>query len=311
MRTKIILLIILLFIIAGCDSGNEQISRDLYQGTQGVMIDVFDLPREVNENENIPLVVKVENKGPYESSGYLVVSTEGDYMGVKGYDNHVSVAFQLKGKTIMNDIDDFEIFNIPLYAKNLDPLSEVHDTYLTMYTCYGYKGLAYADVCVDPDPYDVGDAEKACKVQTSISLSEGQGGPVVIDRIEPKMLIEGDIIRPQFKIYIQNRGRGTVIQKNSLAQVCSKDSLDVTTYNTLSLSEVEISGRKLSAGQIECIPRVLQLKKEQDFVTCTINSGSGISRNMLAYESPLKIQIDYGYTESITKEISIKKILTY
>ena len=312
MRAKIylVLLLIVLFIL-GCDSGKEQIKKDIYVGTEGVKVEVFQLPDVVSESENVPLVVKVENKGPYDSKGYLVVSTEKDYMNILGHGGYVSTPFQLEGKTVMNDIDDFEIFNIPLIAGELDPLSEVHDTYLTIYTCYGYKGLAYAEVCIDTDPYEVEDSEKACNLQESISLSEGQGGPLVIDRVEPKMLIEGNIIRPQFKIYLQNRGTGTVIQKNSLSQVCSQDSLNVATYNTVSLSEIEISGRKLSAGQIECVPQALQLRKGQDFVTCTVKSSNGIPRSMLAYESPLKVEIDYGYTSAITKEIRIKKILTY
>jgi hypothetical protein len=134
---------------------------------------------------------------------------------------------------------------------------------------------------------------------------------VTIERIEPKMLIHDNVIRPQFKIYFQNKGRGTVIQKNSVLQVCSSDSLDITTYNTLTLSEVEISGKKLSAGQIECVPRNLQLKNEQDFVTCTVIESQGIPRSMMSYMTPLKIEIDYGYTFAITKEISIKKLLNY
>lgn len=312
MKIKVFLLMIVVIVfLTGCGSGGDDLKRDIYQGTEGVYVDIFDLPSEVNENEEIPFIIKVENKGPYETNGRIVISTERDYMGIKGQNSYVGLDFNLGGKSVLNDIDDFEIFNIPLYAKTLDPLSETHDTFITTYTCYGYKGLGYADVCIDTDPYKIGDSDKACNVQSSISLSEGQGGPVVIDRIEPKMLIDGNVIRPQFKIYIQNRGQGTVIQKDSINQVCSRDSLNVVTYNTLTLSEVEVSGKKLSAGQIECIPTNLQLKNEQDFVTCTVVSSQGISRNMLSYESPMKIQIDYGYATSITKEISIKKILTY
>ena len=309
-RTVMVFMIVVVF-LAGCDSGGEELKKDIYQGTQGVFVDIFDLPNEVNENEEIPFIVKVENKGPYDTIGRIVVSTERDYMGIKGQNSYVALDFNLEGKTVLNDIDDFEIFNVPLYAKTLDPLSETHDTFITTYTCYQYKGLGYADVCIDTDPYEVGDVDKACSVQSSISMSGGQGGPVVIEKIEPKMLIDGDVIRPQFKIYIRNSGKGTVIQKNSINQVCSGSSLNIATYNTMTLSEVEVSGKKLSAGQIECIPQNLQLKDEQDFVTCTVVPGQGISRNMLSYGSQLKIQIDYGYAESTTKEISIKKILNY
>lgn len=315
MKIKLTIFLILVFLITGCDllggGGGDDIKKDIYVGTEGVKVDIYDLPYEVNENEEIPFIVRIENKGPYETRGRFVVSTEKDYMNIKGQGNFVLVDFSLSGKTIMNDFDDFEIFNIPLIAGTLDPLSELHETYISTYTCYEYQGLGYADVCIDTDPYEVADSDKSCSVQSSISLGEGQGGPVVIEKIEPKMLIQDNIIRPQFKIYIQNRGQGTVIQKGSVSQVCSRDSLNVATYNTLSLTEVEVSGKKLSAGQIECVPRYLQLRDEQDFVTCTVIESQGIPRTMLSYSSPLKIQIDYGYTEAITKEISIKKLLNY
>ena len=313
MKARYYLFFVLLFVLSSCDSisGEGELKKDLYQGTSGVEFEIFDLPSEVSEDEEIPLIFRVENKGPYVTKGRIVINTEKDYVNIKGMNNYAAVDFNLDGKTVLNDIDDFEIYNVPLLAGKLDPLSEEHDTYLSTYLCYEYKGLAYADVCVDTDPYEVSNADKACKAQSSISLSGGQGGPVIIESVEPNMLINGDTIRPQFKIYIQNVGQGTVIQSGSIYQVCSKDSLNLNTYNTVSLSEVEISGKKLSGGQIQCVPSVLQLRNEKDFVTCTVAPGSAIPRNTLSYKSPLKIEINYGYMQALSKEISIRKILTY
>ncbi len=239
------------------------------------------------------------------------MSTEEDYIGMSSGRHVITEQFSLSGKTVFNDIDDFEILNFPLYIKSLSPLSEIHESYILTQLCYEYRGLAYTDLCIDTDPYDSGDSEKACSAQSSISLGQGQGGPVVIDSVVPKMLLDGNVVRPQLKIHIRNTGSGSVFQKGYMNQVCSSDPLQITTYNTITLKEVELSGRSLSGGQIECIPQNLQLRDEEDFVTCTVVQGQGISREMLSFETPLKIEIEYGYTESISKQISIKKILQY
>jgi hypothetical protein len=309
MKINIILAVVLLSLVS-CIGGGDNIQKDIYTGTQGVLIDIFDMPSQVTENQEIPFIVRVENKGPYDTRGRILIATERDFMTIKGVGHVAALDFTLKGKTVFNDRDDFQIFSVPLIAGNLAPLSETRYTFVSAYVCYEYKGLAFADVCIDTDPYKVVDSDRSCRVQSSIPMGTGQGGPVAIERIEPVMLIQDNMIRPQFKIYIRNKDTGTVIQKNSIYEVCSSQSV-TKTANTLTLTEVEFSGKKLSAGHIECLPRSFSLEKEQDFITCTVIPSQGIPRDVMSYMTPLKIEIDYGYAFAITKELSIKKILTY
>lgn len=318
MKNKIIFLL-LIILITSCTSGNNdaQLEKDLYKGTQGVVLEYFknNFPDEVFEEETLNYAVRITNKGPYEASNtILLVSLEKGYMNFKdGSSDLENVKARniktLNKKTIFNTLDDFEVVDdIGIEVRKIDGLSEYHDSIILTTLCYDYRGIAIADVCIDLDPHDTSPREKECNVKESISLSEGQGGPVVIDRIETRMLIEDDKIMPQFKIYVSNRGRGTVLQPGSISEVCSKTSLNTETYNSVRIDSIKLSDR--TTGDFECIPSELMLRNEEDFVTCTLKNRP-FDKAAEAFQTPLRIEISYGYMESSSKEIKIIKILPY
>ncbi|MFH2020809.1 MAG: hypothetical protein ABIJ34_05310 [archaeon] len=315
MDKRLISLVIILFIVScTSNSGNVKLEKDIYKGTSGIVLNFFDMPKEVFENEELTYSVKIENKGPYPvANAKLLVSLEKGYAEFKdnGLHYYLKNDINMDGKTIYNLFDDFKLVNLPIKILTLDAQSETHDSVILTTLCYDYEGQLYTDICIDTDPHGLTPGNKACAQQTSISLSEGQGGPVVISKIDTKMLMDDDVIRPQFKINIVNQGKGTVTRPGAGAEVCDNNPLSRQSYNTISLSDVEISGRKMSSGQIECIPSDLILRNEEDFLTCTVTKQSGIPRTTASYLTPLQIKIKYGYTQSTSKEISINKILKY
>lgn len=318
MKLKIIFLLTALIIISGCDfnGGNDAVlEKDIYKGTQGVYLDFFDLPDEVYEGEEISYIVRVENKGPYQVNGAkLLVNLEKEYMYFtsQGCDGNVCLKQipVLDGKDIYNTLNDFEVINLQIKTKDLDDLSEVHESLLLTSFCYDYMGSVYTETCMDTDPYDEFVGEKLCSVKDVISLSEGQGGPVVINRVEPRIRYLDDKILPQYKVYIANIGKGEVTTWGQSSKVCDNKELDES-YNTIELTEFEVSGIKLSEGEIECIPSVIYLRNNEDFITCTFTEANAISRSIQPYVTPLKIELKYGYVESSSKEIKINKLLKY
>jgi len=44
-----------------------------------------------------------------------------------------------------------------------------------------------------------------------------KGAPIVVTKIEPEILLQSDYVRPQFKIYIENKGTGYVTNAASCA----------------------------------------------------------------------------------------------
>ena len=317
MKHKIIFLVLIL-LISSCNSNNNndaELEKDLYKGTQGVVLEYFEnnFPGEIFEGEKLEYAVKLTNKGPYRAHNMiLLVSLEKSYMAfgstLGALDNiKIENVNPLDGKTIFNPLDDFDVIELPMIAKQLDELSEYHDTFVLTTLCYDYKGIAIADVCIDPDPYDTSAREKECNVKESISLSGGQGGPVVIDRIETRMMVDDDsTVKPQFKIYVANHGQGTVLKQGMTRLVCNKESLNTEAYNIVRISKIQFSNFRKE--HFDCIPEDLVLRNEQDFITCTLNPSVN---EKYAYQTPLTIEIEYGYTESSSKEIKIKKILPY
>jgi hypothetical protein len=319
---KLISILILVTLLNSCtDSstdGEPKIDKEIYKGRVGVELDFFDnkLPDEVFEGEEMNYIIKIENKGVYKvQNSKMVISLEKGFIQTSSTDkctaqDNIAICnnLVLEGKDFFKDFDDFDIIEIPLKINDLDELRESHESYIYTNFCYDYMGLAFTEICIDTDPHSITVTEKPCEGDKVISMSGGQGGPVVIDRIEPRMFIENDKLKPQFKIFLQNSGSGTVIKKGSVATVCGSSQLNSDTYNSVKLSALEFSNYKLN--DFTCIPDELSLRNEEDFIVCTLNNGID-RKSTPTYVTPLKIQIDYGYTQSDSKQIKIKKISPY
>jgi hypothetical protein len=146
---------------------------------------------------------------------------------------------------------------------------------------------------------------------SDIDLSNGQGGPVVITKIESRMMVDENSIRPQFRIYISNAGQGNVIRYGTKDAVCSNSGLVQGAYNTVDLINIDIGYSNFHIGDFECNPLSLVLQKNEDYITCTMKAGK-ISKNTgVSYLTPMKVEFKYGYIESASKQIKIKKILKY
>jgi hypothetical protein len=312
-------LVVILFLV-GCDPFKPPteplIERNIYTGTTGVTVDIYKLPEEVYENEIFNYAAKIENKGPYKvNNAKLIVTIDKGYMKFKEGNNYLAIdGINLDEKNFFNMFNDFTVSNTPIYVQEIDSFSEYHDAVILSSFCYDYKGIANADICIDTDPHEVTAAEKYCENPDSISLSEGQGGPVVIDTIEPRMLIDSyngrEIIRPQFKISVMNKGEGTVFKPGFAGQVCSEQSFDDSVYNSISLDNIKISN-KFDINNFECLPPNLVLREGQESIICTLKPESGIEKGSPAYNAVLIVEISYGYMTTSSENIKIKKILPY
>jgi uncharacterized repeat protein (TIGR01451 family) len=323
-KVKKIFLLLLFLIIAGCTpTGTNQVKleKDLYKGTEGVTLDLFDdkLPSEVYQGETLNYIVKATNKGPYPvNNAKLVISLEKGYMSfinpMSPSNTHIKVIsnIDLEGKTLFNTLDDFEVREESIKSLPLDGQSEYHDSLITTNFCYDYKGIAVADVCIDTDPYSIRPGQKVCTVKDSISLSEGQGGPVLISQIDTRMLVDNfngkDYIRPQFILHIINQGQGFVIKPGTTDKVCSENALQSDVYNSVIINNIKFSS--YTKKDFDCFPEELVLMEDQDKITCILKTGA-IAKESASYTTPLEVEISYGYMFSQSKEIKIKKVLRY
>ncbi len=159
--------------------------------------------------------------------------------------------------------------------------------------------------------------KKVCNVK-EITFNNGQGAPITVTKIEPQMIPEGDIIKPQFLVFIENRGIGNPVNIGNYNKACGKEPLNQeevkNTWNVAFL-KAYASGNK----QLICTPNIensvdknigfIRFRDKKDFVRCTFKDG--VPRNNDAYTSPLRIEIDYGYVQTIAATFLIQKPLKY
>ena len=145
-----------------------------------------------------------------------------------------------------------------------------------------------------------------------MAYSVGQGAPVAVTKVETRMLPQTDgTIKPSFVISIENVGKGEVIKPNIgiISNMCGSPALNYRDFNTLEVSAY-LSGTQLDCKktQDDSIPVEIRLKEKKATFRCT---GGAIDTSSNAYSASLKVQLNYGYTFTISKDIIIQKVLTY
>ena len=313
MKKTILFLILALFLIAGytkCTLTQRPKTIDIYQGTDGIVMEFLKgaPPDKIPENSEFQIISIIENRGASDvGEGYLTISLEKDYMHLfdwmleepivsYGVDNE-KVRFQLDGKSEYSPNGGRGIIKLLARTKKIESLIESHTSNIGLTACYKYETISNPTVCLDTDIYNLRVGEKSCEVKDVILSS--QGAPVAVTKIEQSMLVHDDKIEPQFLIYIANKGNGQIIDKDKIDEACSeKGGYNLSVVNV----EAYLSGKKL-----DCIPNPVKLTKTRNFARCSAYKDDWIEKDSIGYETLLKINLTYGYTSTISKNIRIEK----
>lgn len=336
---RIIWVLVVLLVICGCNTKKEYTptitSKEIYSGKEGLSMEFFENapPKEIFENSILPIGIRLYNKGAYDIiRGYLSISLEKDYMGIdegslKSINEKVDfmgtehIQFDLKGKTIEHPEGEQEVITFTATTKDLaktDPQSEYHNSLVSITSCYEYETKAVETVCIDTDVYGFKKREKPCEVKKEgISLSS-QGAPVAVTKIESEMLPDKDnpsVIKPRFVVTVRNLGKGEVIKRDKVEGACSSEAVGYKEWNNIGvkayLSSID-EKNKLDCDIIKDGPRDdgnIILKQKEGSIRCMLDEGFEESKG--AFASPLYIILDYGYTDTISREVKIKKIATH
>ncbi len=274
---------------------------DFRTGRQGILMEFLTNapPSETYEDYPFQIGVILKNVGAYDiKNGFISFTIEEDYMELMNQNEGVS-RFSLKGKSVSLPTGDQLIKIIKAKTKKIDEQSEKHESAILANVCYQYQTKKDITTCIDTDIYNLKKMQKVCLVR-DITLTP-QGAPVAITKIESEMLPAEDdnLIKPAFKIQIKNVGNGEVIDKDKISDVCSSEPLE---HKELNIVDVKVM---LSNEELECKPEPLKLKYDGDEIRCIFEKG--IPKEMATYTSPLTIELNYGYTYSISKKVIIKK----
>lgn len=169
---------------------------------------------------------------------------------------------------------------------------------ILMTNCYFYTTHAAPLVCIDPDPYS--ENQKVCQPR-QLSFSGSQGAPVAITSVEQ----ENGPRMATFRINIQNSGRGEVFDPGMLEK-CSPylaDRVRPEDKNVVYVGDVRIGNRRLQ----DCIPNgVVRLHNGRGTITCQYPlEYVGLKS---AYETPLYVELWYGYVEHERRDLTIKRV---
>ena len=333
------LILIGIFIISGCvnlnpDKGTVTTSS-LYTGTSGLELSFVKSapPSRVFEDTPFNAIVDIKNKGAYDiglnegeetnDKGIFVMTPETGYVSltqieksggvVETVDPDVNKAgFVVRGRSLSDPIGDELLVYSNLNAKKLDSLSSIHASSVFATVCYPYQTKISASVCIDEDIYDLDSGKKACESK-NLAFSGGQGAPVAVTKIEVQMIPEGDKMKPEFLIYVENKGKGEVVKRDGYAEACKsgiggRDDKLGKYFNVINVISEE---SKLSDKLLVCGPEdqknVVVLSGKNGIIRCSPESWG--SENEGAYVAPLNLVLEYGYTTTISKEFNIEKPL--
>ena len=326
-----ILMLLLFLILSGCKSSGtssrqaQLADSEFRKGTEGVVIAFLKNapPDKIFEETLFPIALSIKNNGAtdigalsassslYTGNGYLAVGTEQAYVSVIPEGQFIQPIENFHGKSPLSPKGSTDVKTFEATSKRIGTQSETHPSTVFVTACYPYKTSLGTSICVDTDPFGLNNRKKVCTVK-DLSFSGGQGGPVAITKIEARMAPsqDTDTIVPYFILTIENRGNGEVIRSddNKLRDACSSNPLQYTDFNRIKVTAT-LGGLPLTCGIGDSFEATLRLRNKKDMVNCYLKDG--VSKDIDPYTSPLRIDLDYGYTFTISKDIIIQKILRY
>lgn len=299
-------MIILILFLMGCEgiigSPKERkiIEREeILTGTEGIAMEFSpNMLDSIRENSIYNIMFELENRGASDiKDGLITVDVEEKHLELK---EEPLQRIYLKGRSFVSSIGDRSI--IVLKAKTRQIFEEQETSTIALNACYTYKTEASINTCIDTDLENI-KKEKACTVGGE-STSGGQGGPVAVTGITPKMLPteREDLIIPHYEIEIQNVGDGIVMDTGDAKDLCLGRIIRSEEPEKINV-QAWLADQALACEK----KRVREEEKQQGTMTMICTLPEGIQKIRGTYTTFMKITLDYGYVQSIEKEIEITK----
>ena len=291
---KLLFLSLILLVLSGCGSGSnsDNIDSNWKTGTEGISLKFLDNspPSTIYAGDENPLVLEVRNLGNYPDN-------DDDDLGVTlfftGFDrNQIVLDYKDKmsirgGKTQTRKEGGLEYYETNFDTYLYDEASSTRQP-IKVTACYPYKTAASIDVCVDPNP--IKNDEDSCDPGYNVGLGS-QAAPIAITDINQESL-KGKV---RFTITVKNVGPGTVFSGSSCINP------EVTDKNIVYVESVYLGREKM-----DCLPfDKIRLSNGKGIITCTLDSLDDLEP---AYKTSLGVHLAYNYKNSITKEVTIKRI---
>ncbi len=315
-RIKLVLCLAIILVIVGCGSigrnKDEPREIDYRTGTRGLTLDFpVDTLTQVYENDpDVRMIVEIRNEGAFPQ--FDDTRRLNGHIWVGGFDSNIIDLRpdedllddqELEGKSPYNDRGGYSAIVLSGAVHPLPEGTTYYNPNIIVTATYRYTTIAAPEICIDPAPRSTDVKEKVCNVYNydSVSLSSSQGAPVAVTRVEEDATHDNIL----FKIYIKNVGDGLVIDQDDIDNDPNK-GYDWDRLNMVKIEDITVGNRKMT----ECRPDLgdyVHLIKDEGYIFCRFST-AGISN---VYTTPLNIKLEYGYSNSIERDIEIFEEIEY
>ncbi len=299
-KTHLILLFILIILVSCTQYDSRQApTKPINVGTKALEIQFLDNapPNEVSQKEQFEVGVKLNNIGATSiNRGFYSLNYPSQWLRI----DDASGVFNVKGKDLVPPQGDVREAIFRAASKELASQQDVSDRLeLTLTACFPYSTKAGIPVCIDADQTKK-DSTKVCQVKPQ-SLGGGQGGPIAITKVEPRMQPTkyGDKIIPKFTLTLQNLGKGFVISEESTNVYCGGRTVDKENFGVINA--------RVSLGDDELTCSTDQVRLTLDEANLVCELPTGIDKRLGTYSSFLDIELNYGYVQTATKGVRVRR----
>jgi hypothetical protein len=321
MKKLLFILTVIALLLTGCgnNQGTPQNTK-LQTGTKGLSMSLLEkgFQKEVFEDTRAYASLQLQNEGYYNiQQGVIVPSLEQDFVEIESWqlpyrfrtNQNNEVFFDLLGKSLSNSKGEKQVLSAVLKTKRIDDSRNKMKTQIIFNACYSYATVTSQTICIDTDPNDLGVKKKSCKAK-DISPSGGQGGPVAITSIQERVIPADseDRVLLEFTIYAENQGDGTIINYDNYREICEGRDFGRDDYNVVKLHSIRFSDYEFTEGigtGLECSPTPMKEIDKKYYTKCTITKDSALDKSTPTYETPLIIDLVYGYKTTISQEMEI------
>ena len=295
---KILVFLFLLFFISlsmGCAQGEPR-RHDIkvHTGTQGLVLKFLPQtpPQIAYSGETMDIQVEVLNKGAYTVNDGLLFFTGFDKSIVDiGYEFVDIPVIEGKAEYLVEGGKDLIVLSDLLGDEidvSLPPGVDDYPTRIEAIACYTYKTTATIPICIDANPRV--DTHDAC--QSSNVGGGSQGAPIAVSNVQ----VEPGYGKLRLILTLNNVGGGIVIDRDSCPFGYKYGEL-----GNLGALEVNIEGITL-----DCNPYP-NVKLNDGFAKIYCHADVSELLNEGAYKTPLTVRFEYGYKNSVSTPIEIRK----
>ncbi len=303
-RNLLIFLILFTLFMTSCDFNSGGLGN-YYVGKDGLILEFVQgaPPTRVYSGERFEVHTTLKNVGAYNING-----TERAKLTI-GYDPFTFLSSEkynenlyqtLYGKNSDNPAGDWNEFVLErFYANNLFGNFERRPSNIYVKLCYPYQTTFVEEVCMDMSFDQENLREQVCEAK-ALKFNDGQGAPVAVTKITPRMVPFDSYIQPEYEIEVTNLGEGIVFEPlmkfEGNYEVCHENA---------ALNVIDLKA-ELMGEEMECIPENITLIDGVGTASCRFKSNTILKTSSNFYSS-LHIYLNYNYESTYVKEMEVTR----